>query len=214
MVGVLLRVAFFTLIERKVIGLAHYRKGPNKTLVQGVSQPISDALKLLRKELVKIKFYKIRMFFAGATLAILLIITCWGWYESSFSTNPSIVKIITILAIISLSAYGFLLIRWGSNSKYSIIGGHRAVAQIISYEVCLVIFLLVLIYGVKTYSIRLLLLTQENLWFLVASAPLFLTWVLLCIAETNRTPFDLAEGESEIVSGFNIEYGGDRKSVV
>ena len=116
-------------------------------------------------------------------------------------------KVLIILAAIRLTAYGFLLTRWGSNSKYAVIGGHRAVAQIISYEVCLILFILVIIYLSKSYSFRALKNNQTNIWFIVLSAPLFLTWVLLCIAERNRTPFDLAEGESEIVSGFNIEYG-------
>ena len=204
----LLGVAFFTLIERKIMGLAHYRKGPNKVVVWGVRQPIADALKLLTKEFPKISSYKIIIFYAGPSLRILLMLLCWGWYDFKFVSNPTRLKIIIILAVIRLTAYGFLLTRWGSNSKYSLLGGHRAVAQIISYEVCLVLFLLVAIYSSKTYNLQTIKMIQDNMWLGLFCLPLFLVWMLLCIAEANRTPFDLAEGESEIVSGFNIEYGG------
>ena len=206
-VGVLLGVAFFTLIERKVIGLIHYRKGPNNVLIWGLSQPIADALKLLTKEFPKFSPVKIFMFYLGPCVSILLMLLCWGWYDFSFSSLGGI-KIIVILSIISLSAYGFLLTSWGSNSKYALLGGHRAVAQIISYEVCLVLYLLALVYLTKSYNMGSLEANQEGYWFILFSAPLFLSWLILCIAEANRTPFDLAEGESEIVSGFNIEYGG------
>lgn len=207
-VGVLLGVAFFTLIERKVMGLIHYRKGPNKVLVWGLRQPIADALKLLTKEFPKFTAYKILMYYGGPCVGILLILLCWGWYDFSFNTRSNTIKIIVILAIIRLSAYSFLLTSWGSNSKYALLGGHRAVAQIISYEVCLVLFLLVVIYITKNFGIGATSEIQRGLWFIIFSAPLFISWTMLCMAEANRTPFDLAEGESEIVSGFNIEYGG------
>lgn len=201
-------VAFFTLIERKVIGLIHYRKGPNKVVVHGLSQPIADAIKLLTKEAIKINFTKIIIFIAGPTTRILLIILCWGTYNFNFSANRTAIKVLIIMAIIRLTAYGFLLTRWGSNSKYALLGGYRAVAQIISYEVCLVLFIITALFCFKTYSIEKLQINQQGLWFICICAPLFLVWLLLCIAETNRTPFDLAEGESELVSGFNVEYGG------
>ena len=201
-------VAFFTLIERKVIGLIHYRKGPNKVVVHGLSQPIADATKLLTKEAIKINFTKIIIFIAGPTTRILLIILCWGTYNFNFSANRTAIKVLIIMAIIRLTAYGFLLTRWGSNSKYALLGGYRAVAQIISYEVCLVLFIITALFCFKTYSIEKLQINQQGLWFICICAPLFLVWLLLCIAEANRTPFDLAEGESELVSGFNVEYGG------
>ena len=173
-VGVLLGVAFFTLIERKIMGLAHYRKGPNKVVVWGVRQPIADALKLLTKEFPKISSYKIIIFYAGPSLRILLMLLCWGWYDFKFVSNPTRLKIIIILAVIRLTAYGFLLTRWGSNSKYSLLGGHRAVAQIISYEVCLVLFLLVAIYSSKTYNLQTIKMIQDNMWLGLFCLPLFL----------------------------------------
>lgn len=148
------------------------------------------------------------MFYLGPCVSIVLILFCWGWYDYTHSISSNSTKLIIILAIIRLSAYGFLLTRWGSNSKYALLGGHRAVAQIISYEVCLILFILVILYISKSYSIEGTKHSQQGIWFILYRIPLFISWIMLCIAESNRTPFDLAEGESEIVSGFNVEYGG------
>lgn len=207
-VGVLLRVAFFTLIERKVIGLTHYRKGPNKVLVWGLTQPIADALKLLTKERPKFSSIKVNIFFSGPCIRIILITAGWCWYDFMFNRCPRSIKILIILCVIGITAYGFLLTRWGSNSKYALLGGYRAVAQVISYEVCLVLYILVLLYITKNFNPTIVKSMQPGFWFAIFCIPCFISWVILCIAESNRTPFDLAEGESEIVSGFNIEYGG------
>nr|YP_010503024.1 NADH dehydrogenase subunit 1 [Thyreophagus entomophagus]UXD78886.1 NADH dehydrogenase subunit 1 [Thyreophagus entomophagus] len=207
-IGVLLSIAFFTLMERKLMGLAHYRKGPNKVLLWGISQPIADATKLLTKEYTKLSFLKYSMFNSGPSTSILLMLLCWGWYEFSSSITPTSMKIMIIVSLMSLTAYGFILMSWGSNSKYSLVGGYRAVAQIISYEVCMVIFMMIIFYLCKSFKMSDLKELQENMWFMFSFYPTFLCWTLLCMAESNRTPFDTAEGESEIVSGFNIEYGG------
>nr|QZH55182.1 NADH dehydrogenase subunit 1 [Lardoglyphus konoi] len=207
-VGVLLGVAFFTLVERKIMGLAHYRKGPNKVMISGLSQPISDAAKLLTKEFPKLSPLKLYMFMMGPSVAITLMLLCWSWHEYISSVLSNNLKIFTVFAIMGLTAFPFLLMSWGSNTKYALIGGYRAVAQIISYEVCLLLFALSVFYIPKSFSLTFINLLQNNLWFSVACAPTFLFWMMLCMAESNRTPFDLAEGESELVSGFNVEYGG------
>jgi len=149
---------------------------------------------------------KIIIFYSGPCVIILIIIISWTWFNYKFNEIPTIIKILIILAIIRLISYGFILTRWGSNTKYSLIGGYRTVAQIISYEVCLIFFVLILSYLTKTLRIEKIKLIQENIWIIWIFLPIFFRWLLLILAETNRTPFDLAEGESEIVSGFNIEY--------
>lgn len=207
-VGVLLRVALFTLIERKVIGLAHFRKGPNKVILSGISQPISDAAKLLTKENTKFSPSLLIIIIAGPTLRIFIMFFCWGNYFPMFTSRRANLKLFIILAIIRLSAFPFILCRWGSNTKYALIGGNRAVSQVISYEVCLILFLLILFYVLKSYDLHSLREIQSSLPLSIWIPPLFLIWLIVCIAESNRTPFDLAEGESEIVSGFNIDYRG------
>lgn len=207
LIGVLLRVAFFTLIERKVIGVGHYRKGPNKVSFIGVLQPLRDAAKLLTKENLKLNSFKIIFYSLGPSLSLIIIILIWGWYSFSISLNPTFMQIFLIVTLISLSVYGFVLICWGSNSKYSLLGGNRVIAQILSYEVCLMIFVIIVAFFIKRFRVILLSLMQETFWLLWISLPVFFLWLTLCFAESNRTPFDTAEGESEIVSGFNIEYG-------
>lgn len=207
-VGILLRVAFFTLIERKIIGLIHYRVGPNKVVEWGVSQPIADALKLLTKEYQKFTISRLIIYYLGPLISLLLALLYWGFYEYSYSYITGSIKIIVIFSIISLSAYGFLLTRWGSNSKYSLLGGYRTVAQIISYEVCLIFLVLIIFYITKCYRVENIALSQRGVWFILYSLPLFITWVIICIAERSRTPFDHAERERELVSGYNVEYGG------
>lgn len=207
-VGILLRVAFFTLIERKIIGLIHYRVGPNKVVEWGVSQPIADALKLLTKEYQKFTISRLIIYYLGPLISLLLALLYWGFYEYSYSYITGSIKIIVIFSIISLSAYGFLLTRWGSNSKYALLGGYRTVAQIISYEVCLIFLVLIIFYITKSYRVENIALSQRGVWFILYSLPLFITWVIICIAERSRTPFDHAERERELVSGYNVEYGG------
>lgn len=206
--GALLAIAFFTLIERKFIGLIHYRKGPNKVLIIGLSQPIADAIKLLRKERTKFFSSKLLIIVLGPTISLLIIILCWVWFNFSFIIIRSNIKTIVFFSIIRLRCYGLILIRWGSNSKYAILGGLRGVSQIISYEVCLFLFVLIVAFfriSIKYYSIEII---QQGLWNITTILPVFIIWLTLCMAESNRTPFDIAEGEREIVSGFNIEYGG------
>lgn len=214
-VGVLLSVAFFTLVERKIIGLIHYRKGPNKVIIWGISQPISDATKLLTKENPKFSFSKIVIINIGPFTGIILILICWGTTHTCLQQiRKSGVRLMLILSLISLSPYIFILTGWGSNTKYALIGSLRAISQVISYEVCLILFVLVTIYRLISYKIENIIKLQENYWMVLINIPMFITWITICIAERNRTPFDHAERERELVRGFNLEYGAGLFAVI
>ena len=206
--SVLLRVAFFTLIERKIIALMHYRKGPIKVSIIGYLQPISDAIKLLTKENLKLSFSLNIILIRGPIVRIIIIIICWLNFNSIFNHIRNNIKILVILSVISLSSFSFILCGWGSNSKYTILGTNRAISQAISYEVCLFLIILTPLYLIKSYNPQTINFLSNSFPFIIWILPLFLIWFTLCLAESNRTPFDMSEGESEIVSGFNIEYGG------
>ena len=202
--GILIRVAFFTLLERKIIGLIHYRIGPRKLIIWGISQPLRDAAKLLCKETIRNSYSKKIIYLFAPILGIVLIIILWFFYYFS-SGEISSIKILSIIIISSLRVFIFLLTRWGSFSKYALLGGYRAIGQTISYEACLWAIILILFYFceipfINNYFIKFSL-------FLIFPI-LFLIWLFLWLAELNRTPFDIAERESELVSGYNVEYRG------
>lgn len=204
-VAVLVSVAFYTLLERKVLGYIQIRKGPNKVGVLGLLQPFSDGIKLLTKEIVW-PFYSNRLlFYLRPILGLSLALCFWSlinlvgirfWYDYG---------LVFFLVISSLGIYSILGAGWSSNSIYGILGCYRAVAQTISYEVRLAIILLGVVILVGNYNlVRCQEFSLEKILILLI---LLGVWFLSCLAETNRSPFDFAEGESELVSGFNIEYG-------
>nr|WNH18175.1 NADH dehydrogenase subunit 1 [Zameus squamulosus] len=207
-IPVLLATAFLTLVERKILGYMQFRKGPNIVGPYGLLQPIADGVKLFIKEPVRPSTASPFLFLATPTLALTLALLMWTPLPLPHSIINLNLGLLFILAISSLTVYTILGSGWASNSKYALMGALRAVAQTISYEVSLGLILLSMIIFAGGFTLHTFNLTQEAIWLLIPGWPLAMMWYISTLAETNRAPFDLTEGESELVSGFNVEYAG------
>jgi len=207
-VFILLCIALFTLIERKVMSSVQRRKGPNITGLFGFLQPFADGLKLLIKEIIVpsnanfliFLFSPIITFFF--TIFIFLMVPFYPGYtilESPFS-------IIFLLAVSSLSVHGIIFSGWSSNSKYAFLGGIRSASQMISYEICISSIFIGIILISGSYSLIDVIHAQKDVWFVLPLFPLWIMFVIVSLAETNRAPFDLPEAEAELVAGYNVEY--------
>nr|ACU45867.1 NADH dehydrogenase subunit 1 [Phrynosoma blainvillii] len=207
-IPILVAVAFLTLLERKMLGYMQLRKGPNIVGPYGLLQPIADGVKLFIKEPIRPSSSSPTLFILTPTLALFIAMFIWTPMPMPQPLTDLNLGLLFMLALSSTAVYSILWSGWASNSKYALIGAMRAVAQTISYEVTLGIILLAVVILTGGFSLKTMLMTQEQTWLLYSSWPLMMMWYVSTLAETNRAPFDLTEGESELVSGFNVEYAG------
>ncbi len=209
----LLTVAYLTFFERKVLGYIQVRIGPNRVGPRGLFQPFADIIKLLCKEIIIPNASNRYLFITAPILSLGTSIAAWSVIP--FQKNVVLADInagvLFVLALSSLGVYGILIAGWASNSKYAMFGALRAAAQSISYEICMGFALVGVMMAAGSLNFQAIVIAQEGgiwHWYWLPLLPLFLVYWISGVAETNRLPFDVAEGESEIVAGFHVEYSG------
>jgi len=207
-VPLLISVAYFTLAERKILGAIQRRRGPNFIGVYGLLQPLSDGLKLFAKETV-IPSNANKFIFVISPI-ITFTISLMGWAIIPFDKYSVLseinVGVLYLFAISSLGVYGIIMSGWSSNSKYAFLGSLRSTAQMVSYEVSIGFVIATIVICCGSFNLLTIIESQKNIWFVIPFFPLFLIFWVSALAETNRHPFDLPEAESELVSGYNVEY--------
>ncbi len=212
-VPIMLSVAYLTLAERKVIGYIQVRIGPNRVGPRGLLQPIADGLKLALKEIIIPTNANRILFVIGPILTLAPALAAWAVipFDDDMVLANIDAGLLYILAMTSMGVYGVIIAGWSSNSKYAFLGAMRSSAQVVSYEIAMGFALVGVLLAAGSLNLREIVLAQEGSfihWFWLPLLPLFVIYFISGVAETNRAPFDVAEGESEIVAGFHVEYSG------
>jgi NADH-quinone oxidoreductase subunit H len=207
-VPLLIAIAYFTLVERKLIAGIQRRRGPNVVGLYGLLQPLADGLKLLLKETILPSRANISLFLLAPLLSFTLSLIGWAVIpvRENYVFADLNVGILYLFAVSSLGVYGIILSGWASNSKYAFLGALRSAAQIISYEVSLGFILITVLLCVGSLNLTTIVLAQTQIWYVIPIFPMFVIFFISALAETNRHPFDLPEAEAELVAGYNVEY--------
>lgn len=209
----MLAVAYLTLAERRVISAIQCRIGPNRVGPLGLLQPMADGLKLLLKEIIRPTKSNLYLYLVAPIMAFVPALVAWsvvpfadGWVLADVNLG-----LLFLLAMTSVGVYGVIVAGWASNSKYAMLGALRAAAQVVSYEIAMSFTFVGVLIAAKSMNLSDIVLAQSGgiwHWYALPMFPLFVVYWISAVAETNRSPFDVAEGESEIVAGFHVEYGG------
>ncbi|UPG71833.1 NADH-quinone oxidoreductase subunit NuoH [Roseomonas gilardii subsp. gilardii] len=208
LVPLLIAVAYLTYAERKVLAAMQYRRGPNVVGPFGLLQPFADALKMMTKETIIPTGASRVLFIMAPMITFVLAMLAWavipvndGWAIANIN-----VGVLYLFAISSLGVYGIIIAGWASNSKYAFLGALRSAAQMVSYEVSMGLIIVTVLMCVGSLNLTDIVRAQEHVWFAIPLFPMFIIFFISILAETNRAPFDLPEGESELVAGFFVEY--------
>ena len=207
-IPLLIGVAYLTLAERRVIGFMQLRKGPNVVGPFGLLQPFADALKLLSKETILPAGADKVTFIIAPMLTFVLALVAWAVipFGESLVIADINVGILYLFAVSSLGVYGIIMAGWASNSKYAFLGALRSAAQMVSYEVSMGLVIITVLLCVGSLNLSDIIEAQRTVWFALPLFPMFIVFFISTLAETNRAPFDLPEGESELVAGYFVEY--------